>query len=119
MYLQILIKLNFFEKCIFLILNVNYIIKVLFIICKLNICEKCINQHSSHQFIHFSKIGLNNEEINQIDILFKEIEKNIKSFNKLKNDIQSFLNEMKLIKENKSIYENDEKNNYKKYYNIR
>jgi len=84
--------------------------------CKLNICEKCLNQHSSHQFIHFSNIGLNNEEINQIDILFKGIEKNINSFNQLKNEIQSFLNEMKIIKENISIYENDEKNNYKKYY---
>ena len=58
--------------------------------CKLNICEKCLNQHSSHQFIHFSKIGLNDEEINQIKILDKEIEKNINSINQLKNDIQSY-----------------------------
>ena len=41
--------------------------------CKLNICEKCINQHSSHQFIHFSKIGLNNEKINQINYLMEEL----------------------------------------------
>ena len=31
--------------------------------CKLNICEKCLNQHSSHQFIQISKIGLNDEEL--------------------------------------------------------
>ena len=26
-------------------------------------CEKCLNQHSSHQFIQISKIGLNDEEL--------------------------------------------------------
>ena len=84
--------------------------------CKLNICEYCLNEHNNHKIIPFNKIGLNDEELNQFDILFKGIEKNINSFNQLKNDIQSFLIETKLIKENKSIYENDEKNNYKKYY---
>ena len=37
--------------------------------CNLNIYEKCFNQHSSYQFIHFSKIGLNDEEINQIEFI--------------------------------------------------
>ena len=84
--------------------------------CKLNICEKCLNQHPSHQFIQFSEIGLNDVELNKIEIFLKKIEKKINSINKLKNDIQSYLNQMQLIKENISIHQNDEKNNYKKYY---
>ena len=50
---------------------------------------KNLNQHSSHQFIHFSKIGLNDEELNQIEILFKEIDNKINSITKLKSDIWS------------------------------
>ena len=48
--------------------------------------------------------------------MFKEIEKNINSITKSKNDIQTYLKKMELIKDNISIYQNDEKNNYKKYY---
>ena len=45
-----------------------------------------------------------------------EIEKKLNIFNQIKNDIELFLDEMKLIKENIKIYENDNKNNFKKYY---
>lgn len=48
--------------------------------------------------------------------LLKEIESNINLFNKIKNEIQSIFDKMKLTKENITIYENDSKNNYKKYY---
>ena len=84
--------------------------------CKLNICEYCLKEHNNHKIIPFYNIGLNEEEIKRFEILFIEIEKKINSFNQLKNDIQSFFNKMKLIKENISIYKSDEENNFKKYY---
>ena len=49
-------------------------------------------------------------------MLFEEIEKRLNILTQLKNDIHSFFKEMKLIKENTKIYENDEENNNKKYY---
>ena len=84
--------------------------------CKVNICINCLNEHNNHQIVSFSKIGLNNEEINTINSLLNEIEKNTNAFNKVKKDIELFFNKMKLIKENISIYENDYQNNYKQYY---
>ena len=65
---KIILIIPFFKKkypIIFLTLIVNYNQNIIYYCknCKLNICEKCLNQHSSHQFIHFSKIGLNDEEI--------------------------------------------------------
>ena len=75
--------------------------------CKLNICEYCLKEHNNHKIIPFCNIGLNEEEIKRFEILFIEIEKKINSFNQLKNDIQSFFNKMKLIKENISIYKSD------------
>ena len=84
--------------------------------CKLNICDDCLEGHNNHEIISFSYIGLNNNEIETYENLFKEIDENINSFNKIKNDILSLFNKMKLINENTSIYENDDNNNYKKYY---
>ena len=92
--------------------DVNYYCKN----CKLNICVNCLDEHKNHQVVSFSEIGLNNEEINIIDNLLNEIEKKLNIFNQIKNDIELFLDEMKLIKENIKIYENDNKNNFKKYY---
>ena len=84
--------------------------------CKLNICESCLDEHNNHNIISFNNIGLNDEEIKQIENLFKDIDNKINILNQLKNDIKSFFDEMKLIKENRRIYENDEENNYKKHY---
>ncbi len=84
--------------------------------CKLNICKYCLNTHHNHTIIPFNDIGLNNEEIKKIENLFKEIEKRINILTQLKNNMQSFYKEMNSMKENTRIYENDEKNNYKKYY---
>ena len=86
--------------------------------CGYNFCENCLKEHSSknHFVMPFSKIGLNNEEKSKIKNLLKKIEKNINYFNKLKSEIHSLFDKMKLIKENNFIYENDIKNNYKKYY---
>ena len=86
--------------------------------CKKNICEKCLNQHliNNHQIIHFSEIGLCNEEKNKFKNIMKKIEKNMVLFNKMKNDIQLLIDKMKLIKENNTIFKNDQKNNFKKYY---
>ena len=67
--------------------NIIYFCKT----CKLNICEKCLNQHSSHQFIHFSKIGLNNEEVNQINYLMEDIKNNLNHFKEQLNNIQDLI----------------------------
>ncbi len=84
--------------------------------CKKNICNDCLNIHNNHQIISFSKIGFTNEELNQVENINKEITNNLIHLNKIKNDISIILNQIKLIKENNSIYENDSSNNFKKYY---
>lgn len=84
--------------------------------CKCNICDLCIKEHSSHQIIPFSKIGLNDLEINKINSILKDIENNLQYLKIYKNKIKEILNEMKEIKTNKYIYEDNEKNNFKKYY---
>ena len=48
--------------------------------------------------------------------LFQEIVKRINIFTQLKNDIHKFFKEIKSIKENTKIYENDEGNNEKTNY---
>ena len=79
-------------------------------ICKLNICEDCLNNHSSHTYNvkFFTDIGLSKNEIKEIDNSVKEIEDNINSFYQIKK----FFNDIKSIKENISLYNNDDKNNY-------
>ena len=86
--------------------------------CKNNLCEKCFNEHSSkvHQIISISKIGLNDKEIQEMNILVKEIEKAYNNLGKMKLEIESLLNQIKINKENSSIYDNDESNNFKQYY---
>ena len=81
--------------------------------CKCNICEDCLNNHpgNTHNVIFFTNIGLSENENKEIDELIKEIEININSFNQIKK----FINNIKSIKDNNSIYNNDDKNNYKQY----
>ena len=61
--------------------------------CIKNICDDCLKEYQSHQIIPFSKIGLNDEEIQE--------------FNNVK---------YKIYKEIFFVYENNLKFNYKKYY---
>ena len=61
-----------------------------------NICDDCIKEHSQHQYIQFSKIGLNNKEKEKFNNLKKEIENNLNIFNKIKGDIENIIN--KIIK---------------------
>ena len=81
--------------------------------CKCNICEDCLKNHpgDTHNVIFFEDIGLSENENKEIDELIKEIEININSFNQIKK----FINNIKSIKDNNSIYNNDDKNNYKQY----
>ena len=46
--------------------------------------------------------------------LLKNIENNINNLNKMKKDIELFINKFK--KNNMNIYENNSKNNFKQYY---
>ena len=85
--------------------------------CKKNICKICINQqHESHDFVYFSEIGLNELELKKIKYLMNELEKNINIFNENAKNIQNIINQIKLIKSNSSIFDNDLNNNYKLYY---
>ena len=81
---------------------------------KCNICEDCLNNHpgNTHNVIFFTNIGLSEKEIKETDKLIKEIDINIDSFNKIKQ----FINNIKSIQDNSSIYNNDDKNNYKQYF---
>ena len=80
--------------------------------CKMNICDECLNNHNNHNIIGLNKIGMSDKEILKTNELIKEIEINMKNMNKIKEDIISFLNKIKL---NKNII-NDDDNNFKKYY---
>ena len=81
--------------------------------CKCNICVDCLETHpgNTHNVIFFTNIGLSENEIKETDKLIKEIDINIDSFNKIKQ----FINNIKSIQDNSSIYNNDDKNNYKQY----
>ena len=84
--------------------------------CKTNFCEYCIKEHFTHTIIPFSKIGLNKGEINQMNNLIKEIDLNMHKFNKIIVDIKILLNQMKIINDNTDLFNEDNINNYKKYY---
>ena len=84
--------------------------------CKLNICIYCLEKHNNHKIVSFYNIGLNDDERNKFETLFKYIENNINTLNQIKNNYQSFYNKIGTIKENVLIYKNDTKNNYKNYY---
>ena len=84
-------------------------------VCKKNICKKCYKEHSSHTIISFLNIGFNKNEIEKIEDLLTEIDNKINLINKIKKNIKDFIMKMKMIENNKLIYEKDEKSNYKQY----
>ena len=84
--------------------------------CKVNICDSCQNNHKKHQMILFSDIGLSQSELNKMENLIKTFENNINYLNKIKTDVESVINKMKLINKNNMIYDDNSKENYKEYY---
>ena len=86
-------------------------------VCKCNICITCYHEHSSksHKDILFHEIGFTEDELKQINDLTNQIKNNIEKLTKIKDEINEFINNVKLIKENSSIYENDKENNFKLY----
>ena len=86
-------------------------------VCKCNLCLKCYNQHFSeyHRVLFFSQIGFSEEEIKEINDVSQDIENKITKLTKMKEKILNFINDIKVIKENSSVYKNDNKNNYKYY----
>ena len=86
-------------------------------VCKCNICLICYHEHSSknHKVILFSQIGFTQDELNQTNDLIEQIENNVKKLTEIKDKINNFIQNIKLIKENCSIYENDKENNFKIY----
>ena len=85
--------------------------------CKSNICNLCLKQHLSknHKIISFLNIGLNKNELNQIENLLSEINIISQKINQIKYDIETYYNKVKSINTNNNIYENDKKNNFKQY----
>ena len=83
--------------------------------CKKNICEDCINQHSSHKRILLNEIGLSNNEINQIEKVLNDINSNIEKVKQIQQEIKLFYNELKQSQENISIFSNDPNNDIKTY----
>jgi len=86
-------------------------------VCKCNLCLKCYNQHLSehHRVLFFSQIGFSEEEIKEINDISQDIENKITKLTKMKENILNFINDIKVIKENSSVYKNDNENNYKHY----
>ena len=86
-------------------------------VCKCNLCLKCYNQHLSehHRVLFFSQIGFSEEEIKEINDISQDIENKITKLTKMKENILNFINDIKVIKENSSVYKNDNENNYKYY----
>ena len=83
--------------------------------CKKNICKLCLKEHKNHKIILFSEIGLSEKEIKQFDNIIKETEINMNKLTQIISDITNFIDNIKLNNSNISIYENDEKNNFKHY----
>ncbi len=74
--------------------------KLYYVNCKVNICDLCKNNHKKHQMILFSDIGLSQSELNRMENLIKTFENNINNLNKIKTDVESIINEIKLINKN-------------------
>ena len=62
----------------------------------------------------FSDTRLNQSELNQMENLMKIFENDINNLNKIKTDIESIINKMKIINKNNSIYEDNLKHSLKK-----
>ena len=84
--------------------------------CMNNICENCLKEHFSHQLFPFSKIGLSDEEFNKFNNLIQQNENYLNNMFISLSNINNLMYTLKSIKRNYSIYENDNKNNYKNYY---
>ena len=80
--------------------------------CQYNICEKCLNNHSSHKIIYFNQIKLNTDEISKINYLFRTIE--IK-FDIIKTELKEYFDKMKSNDPNIEQFD-DYFMNYKEYY---
>ena len=94
--------------------NVNYYCST----CKNNICDNCLKLHSSHKIYPFNKIGISENELKEFELQMSKIEFYMNQISKMKSEINSFIKEIKSIKDNISVYENDNENNYK-YYSIK
>ena len=81
----------------------------------MNICDICVG-HSSHEVISFSKLGMTNNELKQMEILLKNFDENIRKMEVIKRNIKTFFDQAKLNNSNTSTYENDSKNNFIQFY---
>ena len=84
--------------------------------CKYNICDNCLYNHKLHEIISFKEIGINDSEKKEFEELIKKMNNNIEKLNMMKREMEEFLDDIKLISGNSLIFENEKKNDYKKYY---
>ena len=83
--------------------------------CKKNICQDCLNEHSSDEIVLFSEIGLSKDEKDKAEYLLNNIEKNLQKLNEIKKEIENIIENLK-SKFPQDIYTNEPENNFKKYY---
>lgn len=62
----------------------------------MNICDICSN-HSSHQVISFSNLGMTNNELKEKEILMKNFDENLRKMEVIKRNIKSFLIKLNLL----------------------
>ena len=85
-------------------------------ICKKNICKKCLDLHLNHKYIPLSQIGISKIEMDKAKKLYQDIKFNLEKMEKMKDNIELILNNIKINENNQIIYQNDVENNFKNYY---
>ena len=85
--------------------------------CQTNICIDCFTEsHISDNVIPFSKIGINEDEKENIRKELDNILINTELLYKKRYNIENLFKEIEKVKQNKNIYNNNPKNNFKKLY---
>ena len=85
--------------------------------CQTNICIDCFtDSHLSDHVIPFSKIGINDDEMENLQKEITNIEKNINLLNEVKNKINNLFVEINKVNQNRNIYKNNPKKDFKKFY---
>ena len=85
-------------------------------ICKKNFCKKCLDLHLNHKYIPLSQIGITKIEMDKANKLYQDIKFNLEKMEKMKDNIELILNNIKINENNQIIYQNDVENNFKNYY---
>ena len=86
--------------------------------CRENICELCLEKHPSnlHKIIPFCSVGFKKKEIEEIEPLINNIDKNWIKLHSSRNKMIGIYENLKTNKDNLNIYQFDGKNDFKTHY---